>query len=72
MAEEKKHIYQSTTLGLPPLKMVLVHARNEAQNAAMRAIETPVQTRPAVQAVAPLDTREAVRKIIEHLESIDR
>jgi hypothetical protein len=66
MAEEKNHVYQSATLGLPPLQMVLVHAQNNAQNAAMR----PVETRPEVQAAAPLDTQQAVRKIIEHLEGI--
>jgi hypothetical protein len=71
MAEEKKHIYQSTTLGTPALKMVLVNGRNDAQNAAMRALETPVQMSPAAQGAAPLDRQQAVRKIIEHLESID-
>jgi hypothetical protein len=71
MAEEKKQVYQSTTLGMPALRMVLVHARNDAQNAVMRALETPVQMGPAVQGAAPLDKQRAVRKIIEHLESID-
>ena len=68
MAEPMKRIYESTTLGLPPLKMVLVHARNEAQNAA---------NRPALKAVlpqveeedAPVDREKAVRRLIEALES---
>ena len=71
MAEEKKHIYQSATLGVPALQMVLVHARNDAQNAAMRPSKAPVQERPALQASAPMDTQQAVRKIIEHLEEME-
>ena len=38
MDEPKTRIYEATVLGLPPLKMVLVHARNEAQNAANRPV----------------------------------
>jgi len=30
MDDEKKITYQSTTLGVPPLKMVLVHAKNDS------------------------------------------
>jgi hypothetical protein len=32
MPDEKKRTYQSATLGLPPLQMVLVHAENERAN----------------------------------------
>jgi hypothetical protein len=68
MADPKTHIYESNTLGLPPLKMVLVHARNEAQNAAMRPAHKLAQPGPAEEA-APLDTESAIRKIIERLEN---
>jgi hypothetical protein len=69
MAEPKKRIYQSTTLGLPPLKMVLVHARNEAQNAAaLHAREAHVEASAPDE--APLDKERAIRKIIEHLETV--
>ncbi len=66
MAEDKKRTYQSTTLGVPALKMVLVHARNEAQNAALHPAESPAQ--PAGAEEAPLDKEQAVRRIIQHLK----
>ena len=72
MAEEKRHVYQSMTLGMPPLKMVLVHARNDAQNARLRGGTAPLQPLPAAEEEAPADTARAVRKIIEHLESSER
>jgi hypothetical protein len=72
MAEEKKHIYQSAILGLPPLRMVLVHARNEAQNATVRAGKAPLQALSPEEETTPLDKERAVRRIIEHLETIDR
>jgi hypothetical protein len=41
VTEKKKHTYQSDMLGLPPLKMVLVHAENDRRNAALKAIQKP-------------------------------
>lgn len=67
MADPKTRIYEST-LGLPPLRMVLVHARNEAQNAALQGAVEPVEMAPA-EDDAPLDKERAVRKIIELLET---
>jgi hypothetical protein len=61
MDEEKKHTYQSVTVGMPEIKMVLVHAGNDAQNAVANSIfvnKTKEQ----------LDKEQAVRKIIEHLK----
>jgi len=59
--EEKKHKYQSDTLGLPPLKMVLVHAENERQNATARTIlESP-------KAKEKRKKQQAIRKLIRHL-----
>ena len=61
MAEQENQVYQFETLGLPELKMVLVHAGNDAQNAVANTIfvnKTPGQ----------LEKEQAVRKIIEHLK----
>ncbi len=71
MTESKTRVYESTSLGVPPLKMVLVHARNDAQNAAARAQEQVVEAALARQS-APVDKEAAVRKIIQLLESADR
>ncbi len=66
MAEPQMQVYESTTLGTPPLRMVLVHAHNEAQNAAVR-VPPPA---PA-DVKAPLDKEQVVRRIIEHLETLE-
>jgi hypothetical protein len=61
MSDEKKRTYESTTMGLPELKMVLVHAGNDAQNAVANSVfvnKTPED----------LEKEHAVRKIIEHLK----
>ncbi len=68
MVDPKTRIYESNTLGLPPLKMVLVHARNEAQNAALRPAHKIAEPVPA-EPETPLDKERAVRKLIEALES---
>jgi hypothetical protein len=69
MPDEKKHTYQSTTLGLPPLRMVLVHARNDAQNGRRRGAPSAVKAEPAEE--TPVDKEKVIRKIIEHLQEID-
>lgn len=68
MAEPKTRTYESSTLGLPPLKMVLVHARNDAQNASLETQSAAT----AVEETTPLDKEQAVRKIIQLLEAPDR
>jgi hypothetical protein len=70
MAQEKKRTYQSTTLGLPPLQMVLVHAKNDAQNARVRRSEAP--TKDSTPEETPVEKQEAIRKIIEHLQASDQ
>ncbi len=68
MPEPKRRVYESATLGMPPLKMVLVHARNEAQTAAARAV--PHETSEAAD--ESLEEKErVVRRIIERLEALD-
>jgi len=61
MSDEEKRTFQSVTLGLPPLKMVLVHAENERQNeSAQTILETP-------DVVEKRKKQKAIAKIIEHL-----
>ena len=64
MSEEKKQTYQSVTLGMPEIKMVLVHAGNDAQNAVANSIFVD-------KTKDQLEIEQAVRKIIEHLK-VDR
>ena len=69
MSDPKRRVYESTTLGLPPLKMVLVHARNEAQNAA--AEPQAVKPEPAPAQETQADRERLVRRLIERLEELD-
>lgn len=63
--QDKTRRFESVTLGLPPLKMVLVHADAERGN------------RPAKKTVVPrktpkdLDNLKAVIKLIDHLTESD-
>jgi hypothetical protein len=61
VTEKKKRTYQSDTLGLPPLRMVLVHAENDRKNAAIK----PTQK---TKTITPRSEQEAVLRIIEHLK----
>ncbi len=67
MSEPKRRVYESAAMGLPALKMVLVHARNDAQNAAVHA--APAEPDPAEESQA--DKEQIVRRIIERLEALD-
>ena len=61
MDDEKKITYQSTTLGVPPLKMVLIHAKNDRQNrAAQTILESP-------EAKDKRETQKAIARLIQHL-----
>jgi len=61
MDDKEKRKYQSTTLGLPPLKMVLVHADNDRQNESARTIlESP-------EAKEKREKQQAIVKLIKHL-----
>jgi predicted DCC family thiol-disulfide oxidoreductase YuxK len=61
MTEEKKKTFQYVTLGLPEIKMVLVHAGNDSQNAVSNSIFVD-------KTKEQLEKEQAVRKIIEHLK----
>jgi cysteinyl-tRNA synthetase len=66
MPEPQKRIYQSATMGVPPLKMVLVHARNEAQNAARQ--KRAASSEAEAEEPTPLDTQQAIKRLIQRLE----
>lgn len=61
MADKEKKTYQSETLGLPPLKMVLVQAENDRQNeSAQTILESP-------DVIEKRKRQKAIAKLIEHL-----
>ncbi len=61
MDDQKKRTYQFETVGVPPLKMVLVHAENDRQNkAAKTVLETP-------EAREKYEKKKAIRKLIRLL-----
>ena len=65
MSDEEKRTYQSLTLGLPPLKMVLVHTENERQNeAAQTILEEPEKTEKR-------KTQKAIKKLIQLLNETE-
>jgi hypothetical protein len=64
MSDKKKRTYQADTLGLPPLKMVLVHAENERAHTAAQSLSPTGHTRTKEEK----PTEEVVLRIIEHLE----
>jgi hypothetical protein len=60
MAEEKR-TYSAETLGLPPLKMVLVHSDREEQAEAPGSGQAPHKSK------RQLEKEAAVLRLIEHL-----
>ncbi len=71
MPESKKHVYESSTLGVPALKMVLVHARNEAQNTTLSPKLAAALASSEAAPETPADKEKAVRRLIRHLETSD-
>jgi hypothetical protein len=63
MSKQKKRIYESEALGLPPLQMVLVH--HDRKRAAQVQPTAPMQTPPKEE---PAPTEAMVQKLIQHLE----
>ncbi len=63
MPNEKKRTYQAETLGLPPLKMVLVNAEGERTPLPAR-LRSP---RPRQQKAGEWEREEIVLRLIEHL-----
>ncbi len=66
MPEERRKTLQDQTevIALPPLKMVLVHAKEERENALTAVIKSAAPQ----EDVEPQD----LKKIIEHLKKKDR
>jgi len=66
MKEEttRKRIYEAASLGMPPLKMVLVHASNERANRTRRPLP---HRRPR-----SADERQKLELIIRLIESLEK
>ncbi|MCL4272166.1 MAG: hypothetical protein KJZ72_21590 [Anaerolineales bacterium] len=62
MADERQKTLQTQTevIALPPLKMILVHARDEREN----TLDAVIKTAAPQEKVQP----QALKKLIEHLE----
>ena len=61
MSDKEKRTFQSVTMGLPPLRMVLVHTENDRQNeAAQTILEAP-------ELVEKRKKKKAISKLIDHL-----
>lgn len=62
MADERQKTLQTQTevIALPPLKMILVHARDEREN----TLDAVIKTAALQEKVQP----QALKKLIEHLE----
>ncbi|MFN8380674.1 MAG: hypothetical protein U0V02_01970 [Anaerolineales bacterium] len=65
--EEERQTLQNQTevIALPPLRMVLVHAKEERENAILTAV---IKSAAPQENVEPQD----LKKIIEHLKKKDR
>jgi hypothetical protein len=63
MTEKKKNMYQSDTLGVPPLRMVLVHTEKERRNAAS---QIPQRLKAYMQK-AGIGQEDLIR-LVEHLK----
>ena len=63
MSDEKKRTYQSETMGLPPLQMVLVNAENDRANRTRK----PLPKRPP-KSKDDKERQEAIIRLIENLE----
>ena len=72
MANETKKTYESVVMGLPALKMVLVHAQNDVQNAEDMGADQHAHAKRTRKSIEQADKERVVRKIIQHLESVDR
>ncbi len=62
--EKKKRVYESETLGLPPLKMVLVNAENERANRTRRPLPKKQPRNKEFK-----ERMETIIRLIESLES---
>jgi hypothetical protein len=63
--QDEPRRFESETLGLPPLKMVLVHADTERRNRTAKKLAVPRKNQK------DLDNLKAVIKLIDHLMETD-
>lgn len=63
MSEEKKRKYQSETMGVPPLQMVLVHVENDRANRTRRPLP-----RKKLRNQDDRERQELIIRLIENLE----
>jgi hypothetical protein len=61
--KETKRTFEADTLGVPPLRMVLVHAENERLNRTRRSLP-----RRKPRSCAESERRELIIRLIESLE----
>jgi len=68
MADKKKKTDQEQVevIALPPLRMVLVHAKDERENK-KSSVKPEVKPKPEEEQIKP----QALKKLIEHLEKED-
>ena len=59
--QDETRRFESETLGLPPLKMILVHADTERRNRPAKKTSVPRKSQK------DLDNLKAVIKLIDHL-----
>lgn len=59
--QDETRRFESVTLGLPPLKMILVHADTERRKRAAKKTTAPQKSQ------ASLENLKAVIKLIDHL-----
>ena len=67
MSEEEKRTYQSATLGLPPLKMVLVHIHDDHTNTATKTIPAAIEPEEEIA-----DDEVAVHLIVRLIEHLNK
>jgi len=64
--KEAQRIYEAEVLGVPPLRMVLVHAENERANRTRRPLP---RRQPRTR--AGHEMRELIIRLIESLEKVE-
>jgi hypothetical protein len=65
-SKEESRRFESVTLGLPPLKMILVETDAETRKGPPRKATDPLKTHKKS------DNRQAILKLINHLTGTDR
>ena len=67
MSDEEKRTYSSETLGVPPLKMVLVHVHDGGADAAEKTVSAAIRPREKIA-----EDEVAVRLIVRLIEHLNK